>query len=359
MSQHASDCFSQTVIDWQMQHGRHDLPWQKNRTAYRVWLSEVMLQQTQVSTVLPYFQRFTDRFADVHSLAMAHIDEVLFLWSGLGYYSRARNLHRAARMVIADFSGIFPSNLEDLQKLPGVGRSTAGAIMVFAYNQAVAILDGNVKRVLARYFALRKPINLSATEKSLWHLSERHLPETNIIPYTQGMMDLGSMVCVRGQPHCRECPLQHSCVALANNLQQDLPIRKKSKDKPIRQGDFVLVVHGQRVLLKQKKARGVWHGLWNLPELKELEEINPQSIAMGPKWLEFRHTFSHFHLDCSIFQAVVDQRLSLPEGWVWYNCECPPPIGLATPMQKIISQWYLTELDEGVAEVSQFYTPQR
>ena len=248
--------FSAAVVDWQKVHGRHHLPWQKNRSAYRVWLSEIMLQQTQVSTVLSYFERFTNRFSDVNALASANIDEVLFLWSGLGYYSRARNLHRAARMVVADFAGVFPDNVADLQKLPGVGRSTAGAIMVFAHQRFAPILDGNVKRVLARYFAIEESINLSATQKSLWRLSEQCLPQKNIVAYTQGLMDLGSMICTRSKPACEQCPINSCCLAFSKKQQNSLPNRQKQKVKPVRQSDFVVIDRGDQILLKQRAERG-------------------------------------------------------------------------------------------------------
>lgn len=336
--------FSKAIIRWQKQHGRHQLPWQKNPTAYRVWLSEIMLQQTQVNTVIPYFERFIDRFSDVEALASAHIDEVLFLWSGLGYYSRARNLHRAARMVVADFAGIFPKQLEDLIKLPGVGRSTAGAIRALAYRQKAAILDGNVKRVLARYFAISEPINRAATEKSLWQISEACLPNQEIMAYTQGMMDLGATICTRSKPQCTQCPLQASCVAFHQDLQHTIPKREKQKEKPIRQADFILLSQYPHILLKQRPTKGIWGGLWTLPQSEDLIQLSRKSmVAIGPKWLEFRHTFSHFHLDCCIYQGSIDQGESLPKGWIWYNCNLPTALGLAAPIQKVIQQWSLSQ----------------
>jgi A/G-specific adenine glycosylase len=314
-----------------------------------------MLQQTQVSTVIPYFERFIERFSDVHSLAAANIDEVLFLWSGLGYYSRARNLHRTARRIVADFNGIFPDNSEALQTLPGIGRSTAGAIMAFAFNHRAAILDGNVKRVLARYFCINEPINLASTEKRLWELSEQCLParKKDIGAYTQGMMDLGAMICTRNQPKCSLCPLKSSCLSLRANKQHELPVRQKQKVKPIRSSDFILIELQQRILLKQRPAKGVWGGLWCFPEQCELDELTPTPIfAIGPKWLEFRHTFSHFYLDCHIYQATFEHLISLPKGWTWYNREYPMAIGLPSPIKKTINQWLDAQLE--FAQVAEF-----
>ena len=266
---------SRRIIDWQKQHGRHDLPWQQNRTPYRVWVAEIMLQQTQTTTVIPYFLRFMDRFSDIDSLAVANIDEVLFLWTGLGYYSRARNLHRTARQIVFRLHGQFPQTQDQLQQLPGIGRSTAAAILSQAMQKPTAILDANVKRVLCRFYKVDQPVQLSQTLQQLWRYSEQvtaNVKPQHSIAYTQGIMDLGALICQRRNPHCHICPIAQDCAARQANCQQQLPVKVKSKQKPVKQQVFAWATCDQHLLLQQRPSRGIWGGLWSLPDDAEFKK---------------------------------------------------------------------------------------
>ncbi|MGB1880849.1 MAG: A/G-specific adenine glycosylase, partial [Gammaproteobacteria bacterium] len=256
------------VIAWFEQHGRRDLPWQHPRTPYRVWLSEIMLQQTQVQTVVPYFIAFTERFPSLPALAAADIDAVLHLWSGLGYYSRARNLHRAARLVVEQHDGELPDSVEALEALPGIGRSTAAAIVAQAWDRPAAILDGNVKRVLARYHAEPGWPGDSAVLRRLWTLAEAHLPTTRACDYTQAMMDLGATVCTRSRPACPACPLREDCSARASDSQTRYPGPRPRRTLPERQTTFLILIDDHnRLLLERRPPAGIWGGLWCFPEL--------------------------------------------------------------------------------------------
>lgn len=330
--------FSQQVLQWFDQHGRKDLPWQQNMTPYRVWVSETMLQQTQVNTVIPYFHRFMERFPDVVSLANADQDEVLHYWSGLGYYARARNLQRAAQ-IIAQTS--FPSDLEFLQSLPGIGRSTAGAILSIAFQQPAAILDGNVKRVLARYHA--------AETKLLWDLAESHLPQERFGDYTQAMMDLGATICTRTKPKCPICPLQSSCAAHAQSNETAYPIPKPKKTIPVKSTYMLLLCNEQgEILMEKRPPAGIWGGLWSLPECPidvDITDFCLQKYACHTEHIEtlssFRHTFSHFHLDITPVKLKMKawQPTVMESSTAWYH---PSDVkGLAAPIKKIISNFYL------------------
>lgn len=259
--------FAERLIAWQAEHGRHDLPWQNTRDAYRIWLSEIMLQQTQVATVIPYYARFLERFPDVAALANAPQDDVMALWSGLGYYSRARNLHRCAQVVLAEHGGRFPMDPETLATLPGIGRSTAAAIAAFAYDAHAAILDGNVKRVLARVFGIEGFPGTPKIEREMWALAESLLPGSDLPAYTQGMMDLGATLCGRGKPRCGECPFDSDCVAHATGRERILPMSKPKKVQPERYVDVLVVGSGERILFERRPDSGIWGGLWSLPEL--------------------------------------------------------------------------------------------
>ena len=251
----------QHLLAWFEQHGRKDLPWQADINPYRVWVSEIMLQQTQVTTVIGYYQRFMLRFPDVASLATADIDEVLHLWTGLGYYARGRNLHKAAQILVAEHNGELPTDQQQLEMLPGIGRSTAGAIRAISMNQRGVILDGNVKRVLARYHAVEGHYSQASVGKHLWRLAEEHTPKQNIAAYTQGIMDLGATVCLRSRPNCGVCPLSESCQALATDRVAELPTKKKSAPKPVRQARFFIVSSpNQQILLEQRPQSGIWAG---------------------------------------------------------------------------------------------------
>jgi A/G-specific adenine glycosylase len=295
--------FAERVSAWQQRHGRHDLPWQASRDPYRIWLSEVMLQQTQVATVLPYYQRFLDRFPTVHALAAAGEDQVLALWSGLGYYARARNLHRAAREV--DASGrAFPSTYEELVRLPGIGRSTAAAIAAFASGERRAILDGNVRRVLARHAGVEGDASRTATAARLWEVAESRLPERGIESYTQGMMDLGASICSARAPACLACPVAHDCVARIEGRIDSLPTPRKRAERPRRRIGMLVVLSRGEALLEKRPSPGIWGGLWSLPEAPvssapaEALEENWGLVAAKVEPLEsFEHAFTHFTLE--------------------------------------------------------------
>lgn len=294
--------FQQHLISWSERYGRKCLPWQQEVTPYRVWVSEVMLQQTQVATVMPYFHRFMTQFPDVQSLAHATLDSVLHCWSGLGYYARARNLHRTARLI-ADY-GCFPDTVERLCELPGIGRSTAGAIVSIAFQRPAAILDGNVKRVLARYYGVEGWPGDSRISGELWRLSERLSPTHRTAEYTQAIMDLGATLCTRQQPVCPQCPLQMSCDANLNQSTDKIPASRPSKTLVVR-ACFMLLLSNRsgRYYLEKRPATGIWGGLWGLPEFNGTEDLidwcearNVSRVSL--QWRKpLRHTFTHFHLD--------------------------------------------------------------
>ncbi len=322
---------SRTLVRWQARHGRHDLPWQRTRDPYRIWLSEVMLQQTQVATVIPYYLRFLTRFPDVQSLARAELDDVLVLWSGLGYYTRARNLHAAAQAVVSLHGGRFPRSREALELLPGLGRSTAAAIAVFAFGEREAILDGNVKRVLARYFALRGVPN----EKRLWTLAESELPAKNIEAYTQALMDLGAGVCTRKRPACAICPLGKTCKAYARGKAETYPEPRPRRRRPERETSMLLAVRNGEVLLQKRPPTGVWGGLWCFPE------IEPGSEEPGAKRLPvLRHEFTHFTLKITPFLCILDSawpRAAEP-GQVWLPVEEAIAAAVPAPVRKLLAR---------------------
>jgi len=339
--------FAEQVLAWFKLHGRKDLPWQQQPTAYRVWVSEIMLQQTQVKTVIPFYARFMSRFPDLRSLADAPQDDVMHHWSGLGYYARARNLHKAARQVRDEHNGLFPDQFEQVEALPGIGRSTAGAILSLAGGQRHAILDGNVKRVLARYHALHGWPGSSAVLRELWSLSEAATPSQDVAAYNQAMMDLGATLCRRGMPDCAHCPLQSGCLARQQGIQRDLPSSRPRKALPVRKVHMLLLQDSQQaVWLQQRPPSGIWGSLWSFPEFED--------TAVMQGWLDekalqtelqtrdvVRHTFSHFHLDITPCVA----RLQNPafsvmdgDGGVWYNTGQPGALGLPAPVQRLLQQ---------------------
>lgn len=286
-----------SVVRWQREHGRHGLPWQGTKDPYRVWLSEVMLQQTQVSTVLDYYPRFLARFPTVQALAAAPLDDVLALWSGLGYYSRARNLHRCAQVVVEQHGGRFPGNSEALAALPGIGRSTAAAIAAFCFGERAAILDGNVKRVLARALGFGGDLAVAAQERALWAAAVELLPETGVEAYTQGLMDLGSGVCLVRRPQCADCPLADLCIAKSQGTPERYPVKTKKLKRGRRQHALLWLEHGDRLWLTQRPASGVWAALWSLPEYDSAQALETL-VAGWPgqgEWLPpIEHALTHF-----------------------------------------------------------------
>ncbi|MBU2886570.1 A/G-specific adenine glycosylase [Gilvimarinus agarilyticus] len=348
-----TDTFSRAVLIWFDEHGRKHLPWQQNITPYRVWLSEIMLQQTQVTTVIPYFERFTQRYPSVQALAAAPLDDVLHLWTGLGYYARARNLHKCAQQVVENYDGDFPGTVEQLAALPGIGESTAGAIVSIAFGKYATILDGNVKRVLARYHAIDGWPGQSGPLKALWEKARLHTPESRCNHYTQAMMDLGATVCTRSKPACEHCPLGDGCTARATGRQLDYPGKKPKKDKPVK-STYLLMLRAPTggLLLQQRPATGIWGGLWSFPEYPLQADLaaecrqhfgEPGAIEL---WDTYRHTFSHYHLD--ITPAYIP-LLSLPDKVMeagpslWYNVHQPESVGLAAPVKRLLEK--LAQLD--------------
>jgi A/G-specific adenine glycosylase len=331
------------LIAWQRQHGRHGLPWQGTRDAYRVWLSEVMLQQTQVSTVLDYYPRFLDRFPDVQALAAAPLDDVLALWSGLGYYSRARNLHRCAQVVVAQHGGRFPPSSAALATLPGIGRSTAAAIAAFCFGERAAILDGNVKRVLTRVLGFEGDLSSSAEEKRLWTLAEAQLPERDVDVYTQGLMDLGATVCSTRSPACLLCPLQARCVAKAAGTPERFPVKTKKLKRSRRSHALLWLRQGGRLWLVQRPERGVWAGLWSLPEFEDAAALQAL-LAAAPgegEWLPaIEHALTHFDWTLQPHVWTLPPAAALPAGLPpgrWVTEEEALAMGLPAPVRKLLA----------------------
>ena len=336
---------SQHLLEWHAEFGRHDLPWQNTRDAYRIWISEIMLQQTQVTTVIPYFQRFMERFPTVVELADADTDEVLHLWTGLGYYARARNLHKAAQAIADQYNGAFPTNFEDVVSLPGIGRSTAGAILAFSQQQRHAILDGNVKRVLSRFYEVEGWYGKKPVENKLWELAEANTPEQNVEIYTQAIMDFGATLCTRSKPDCDRCPLQSDCLAFANGRQNELPHGKPKTDKPTRQTYMLLVKDAEDAfLLQQNPPSGIWGGLWCPPQVQELaaeHELGEFNIETLERLPVYKHTFSHFHLEITpVLCRVTDRSQSVAENnYLWYKPQSNQALGLAAPVKKLLERY--------------------
>ncbi len=340
--------FTQKVLKWFDQHGRKNLPWQQQISPYRVWISEIMLQQTQVQTVIPYFNRFIKRFPNIVSLAQAHEDEVLHLWTGLGYYARARNCHRAAQIIQQQFNGKFPDDLNTIQSLPGIGRSTAGAILSLAMQIPAAILDGNVKRVLTRTHAIKGYPGLTEVSEQLWQIAEMYTPQKKAAAYNQAMMDIGAMICTRTQPQCQKCPLQNNCIARQLNKMSEFPSKKANKPLPVKSQQLLIICNDRgEVLLEKRPAKGIWGGLWSLPEYPTDENIKSWCwqnyrcrIDQVQHWPMFRHTFTHFHLEIvPILVTIKTNAKNKPiDPLIWYNVKLPDTRGLAAPIKKILDQ---------------------
>ena len=335
------------MLDWFDAHGRKDLPWQRPQDAYRTWVSEIMLQQTQVQTVIPYFERFMASFPDVQTLADAPQDRVLQHWSGLGYYARARNLHRAAKVIRDDFGGEFPGTLDEVMALPGIGRSTAGAILALSMDQRHPILDGNVKRVLARHEAVEGWPGKTAVARRLWEIAERHTPHERVADYTQAIMDLGATLCTRSNPACERCPVAADCQALSSGTVNLIPHRKPKKARPLRTTTMVLASHDGRVYLERRPESGIWGGLWSLPEVNGVEiadwcrERLAHEAGRIEEWDVLRHSFSHYDLDIRPIVVRVDRPLSKVadcDDARWHRLDNDLPGGMAAPVSKLIER---------------------
>jgi A/G-specific adenine glycosylase len=333
------------LLAWHAKSGRHDLPWQQDRDAYRVWVSEIMLQQTQVATVIPYFERFMQRFPDVRALADAPPDEVLHLWTGLGYYARARNMHRAAQLIRDRHAGRFPADLDAVMELPGVGRSTAGAILAISAGSRHSILDGNVKRVLARFYAIDGAPDENATLEKLWRLSDENTPEENVATYTQAIMDLGATLCTRGKPRCEVCPLETDCRARIEGRQGELPAAKRKRAARKRKTAVMLVARrASEVLLVQRPPSGIWGGLWCLPEFEHRDgaamyaanTLTGATLVQAPL-PDIEHSFTHFDLVITPMVATCRGETQVHEGnTLWYDLTRPARVGLPAPIKTLL-----------------------
>ncbi len=342
-----ADTFSSSVLDWFAEHGRKNLPWQHDKTPYRVWVSEIMLQQTQVATVIPYYQKFMLRFPTLEALADAPEDDVLAHWSGLGYYARARNLHKCAKIALSECGGDLPHTLDELVAMPGIGRSTAGAILSLALGQSEPILDGNVKRVLARYFAIEGWPGKTDVLNKLWHISETVTPAKSTDSFNQAMMDLGATLCTRSRPACERCPLAATCQAKAMGEPTKFPGKKPKKVIPVKSTTMLALANSEGAwLLERRPPSGIWGGLWSLPEVGSASERRQWLASAGLKALDkpysamrFRHTFSHYHLDIDVQTlnvAVLDAAVLETTERVWYNSG-ELPGGVAAPVSKILN----------------------
>ena len=345
--------FSKRVLDWFDQHGRKDLPWQHPITPYRVWISEIMLQQTQVATVIPYYEKFMSSFPSLESLANSPIDDVLKHWSGLGYYARARNLHKAAQQIRDEHSGVFPDKLDEVTALSGIGRSTAGAILSIAFKQPQAILDGNVKRVLARFHCVDGWYGNAKVQKQLWELAENHLPAN--VPrqrhadYTQAMMDLGATLCTRSRPNCEQCPLQADCSAKNNGTTHLYPTPKPKKVIPERSAIMLMLYKDSEIYLIKRPPSGIWGGLWGFPQFEDLTATsewlekrgyNKSTIDSAQALENYKHTFSHYRLTIHPllipYQNPHISAVNETDESLWYNIHEEFNGGLATPVQDLL-----------------------
>ena len=338
--------FAARVLAWYDEHGRKDLPWQQP-DAYAVWVSEIMLQQTQVATVIPYYERFMVSFPTVTALANADADAVLGHWSGLGYYARARNLHAAAQIVRDEHAGVFPLEFEAVLALPGIGRSTAGAILALAHDQRHAILDGNVKRVLSRHQAIAGWPGKTAVAKELWQAAENNTPHERVADYTQAIMDLGATLCRRGKPSCDACPVNSDCVARETDSVDRFPGRKPRVARPLKQTTMVLAVSENAVFLQRRPAAGIWGGLWSLPEMPATDVVDwcrrvlDHDGRSRETWSTLRHSFSHFDLDIEpvvVRGDVASSKVADADDTTWFDLGEEPPGGIAAPVQKLIDR---------------------
>jgi len=337
MPQPSPQSFADRLLAWWRENGRHDLPWQSPRDAYRVWVSEIMLQQTRVETVVGYFERFIKRFPDVEALAKAELDEVLALWSGLGYYARARNLHAAARTVVEQFEGRVPEDERMLEQLPGIGRSTAAAILAQAFDRPAVVLDGNVKRVFARHAAIHGWPGAPAVERELWQAAKARTPTNRAADYTQAIMDLGAILCTRSAPACNTCPVASDCQAFQRNLQHELPTPRPARKLPERAARYLIARDGSdRILLVRRPPSGIWGGLWCLPEPGVLDVETLESL---PEPHAIRHVFTHFALHMSFEHVRVGDapaRVAEEPDREWFTLEQALAAGLPQPVRRVL-----------------------
>ncbi|MFA5662995.1 A/G-specific adenine glycosylase [Castellaniella sp.] len=339
---------AERVSTWQLQHGRHDLPWQGTRDPYRIWLSEIMLQQTQAATVIPWYQRFLRRFPDLATLASASLDEVLTLWAGLGYYARARHLHQCAQIVYTRYAGRFPQTAAELARLPGIGPSTAAAIAALSHGERTPILDGNVRRVFMRLEALDADPAAASTLRALWALAQRIIEAApaslDMTAYTQGLMDLGATVCTRHRPDCARCPLAGDCLAHRQGLQNALPRPRKRRDRPLRQSTVLILQHEDHVLLTRRPARGIWGGLWSLPEFADAPALqdyclhHAQAGQPARALATFEHDFTHFRLQIHPWYQPVEGRRPGPAAeQAWVSLPALARHGLPAPIARLLA----------------------
>lgn len=342
--------FAPRLLRWFDVNGRHDLPWQLERTPYTVWLSEVMLQQTQAATVAPYFQRFIATFPTLRSLAEANDDTVMAHWSGLGYYSRARNLHKAAKQCVELHGGEIPADFESLHALPGVGRSTAGAIMAQAFGKPFAILDGNVKRVLARYLGVREWTGSSSAQRVMWEFAERAVPNDRVADYTQAQMDLGSLVCKPRNPLCGQCPLSSDCFALTHDLIDKIPARKPRKARPERSAYAAVLMRDDAVLLTKRPPSGIWSSLWTLPQADDLDalhallETTVQLPAQARHLATIDHAFSHYDLHLTpvhFGQVALRDHIADHSSMQWVRRDMLNQLGIPAPIRTLLAEHIL------------------
>lgn len=337
--------FANRLIAWQKTHGRHDLPWQNTVDPYAIWVSEIMLQQTQVAAVIGYYGKFMQHFPNIAALANATQDEVLQHWSGLGYYSRARNLHNAANTIMDAHHGIFPQDFVTMQTLSGIGRSTAAAIASFAFNQVQTILDGNVKRVLARHYLVEGWTSSPKIEKSLWQLAESLLPAQGMVAYTQGLMDLGATLCTRSKPNCSNCPLNNSCEALKHNRVHELPTPKPRKSIPEKQTVMLILRDGNEVMLEKRPSTGIWGGLWSFPEVEAGAEVTPIALSRYGATVHhievlptLSHVFTHFKLSIQpqLIHVHIKNTHIREAGQVWLSIDDAMGAAIPTAVRKIL-----------------------
>ena len=350
--------FSEAILIWFAANGRKDLPWQQNPTPYRVWISEIMLQQTQVATVIPYYLRFMESFPDANRLADADIDDVLHHWSGLGYYARARNLHKAATIIRDQFDGEFPATFDDVVALPGIGRSTAGAILGLSRDERHPILDGNVKRVLARYHAVEGWPGTTEVSRRLWQYAEQHTPAVEIAAYTQAVMDLGATICTRTAPRCGDCPVAGNCESHALGREMDFPGRRAKKAKPLKKTQMILVHADEAVILERRPPSGIWGGLWSFPEIGLEEDAAvwcerrlDATLVKLQRWSTLRHSFTHYDLDIDPVAVRVHKQSSTVADnidRIWYELNSPQQVGLAAPVAELIKKLKIEELAKNV-----------